>query len=67
MMNEEHLRYMDNFPYYALPEDFIPDDIYGLDEEASTSCEDYIGDIALPAPLKMLESFKHLMRNSTVK
>ena len=47
MMNEEHLRYIDNLPHYALPEDFLPDDMYGLDEEASTSCEDYTGDIAL--------------------
>ena len=56
MMNEEHLRYMANLPYYALPEDFIPDDIYGLDEEAPTLCEDYIGDTALSAPLVPLTS-----------
>ena len=30
--------------------------IYGLDEEAPTSCEDYIGDIALSAPLVPLTS-----------
>ena len=56
MMNEEHLRY--NLSYYALPEDFIPDDIlYGLGKEAPTSCEDYIiGDIALSTPLVPLTS-----------
>ena len=49
MMNDEHYQYISSLPV-NIPEQSIPDDTFGIDEEAPTSCEDSIDEITLIAP-----------------
>ena len=59
-MNDEHYQYISSLPV-NIPEQSIPDDTFGIDEEAPTSCEDSIDEIVLSAPhVPLTAEMRHL-------
>ena len=61
MMNDEHYPYILSLPV-NIPEQSIPDDTFGIDEEAPTSCEDSVDEIVLSAPhVPLTAEMRHLL------